>query len=222
MRTHDSAADKENWMADLEMLLLWSRQGGRRFRVDEVRLAYDLLLDRRLSRPDGQTLEPYRMMDINTVSDVMTAFERYRRTDADYLEVLRTQALEAEAAPPDGEKALNALLFQYQQDARRGEWVTDTGNVIYDWLTAEGWLVLTPSQKWEYYRQAAEAMPELMKQKQSDARSVSDEARKRTTQAIRDVINGIENEYAKRWIVAYAKDLALNDYLNEALHESLS
>ncbi|WP_234735352.1 hypothetical protein [Tellurirhabdus bombi] len=186
--------------------------------LEEVRLAYDLAVDGKLIDSKGKTLEAFRMLDFVSFSSVMEAFSRYCANDPDLIRLYRNQQVGALPEPEKTpEQYMQEVLAQAVAQVKRGESYPDFGNVLFEWLMRTEQISYTQEQIDAYYNLAyrpvidiivgeKEAIPLFPTQAQKDRRNI-------LTQMIADDLNDVHNDELYSRVRAYAKYLALNDYL---------
>ncbi|GAB3889742.1 hypothetical protein GCM10028803_00100 [Larkinella knui] len=184
----------------------WIKRRYATWTLDEIRLAYELAVDRKLD------VEPFRAIDPNYFSDVMAAFGRFRANDDALQRVYRNQLLISDRPEPTPEQ-INAFMESELQNAINQVWAgeeyPDLGNGLYDWLDKKGRIPFTPAQKWAYVEQAE---PLVRAKIAAEVATAPDQWSQRNLKALLNASIQNNTDLASR-VRSYAKYLALNDYL---------
>ncbi|MGV3561581.1 hypothetical protein [Larkinella arboricola] len=209
-----TAEDKQEHLKGLVTLIKWIKRKYAHYTLEEIQLAYELLIARELD------IAPFRAIDASYFSDTMAAYKRYRENNTELREVYRNQLHLPPANTEKTQAEIAAQMEGYLAEAlevvRNGGEYPDTGNGLYDWLDKQGRIPYTNAEKYEFVKQAE---PLVRANLTTDLANTSDQWTRRSLSALIKASMHNNADMAAR-VRAYAKYLAVNHYLKSLLNNA--
>ncbi|WP_138994026.1 hypothetical protein [Larkinella sp. C7] len=214
-----SAEDKPEHLKTVLTVLKWIQSQYATWTIEEIKLAYELLVSRKLG------IEVYRAIDPNYFSDVMAAYLRFRQGNVELQRVYRDQLLLPESTPkePDqdeAEKWMEFTLKRAVETVKHGGQYQDLGNALYDWLDSKGKIQMSKEQKIGFWNRAIDEITWDIANNQGKNKTLHETERTKQIRDLASLINGMLTPTASNRVLTYAKVLALNHYLVSLIPES--
>jgi hypothetical protein len=187
------------WVADLPVRNAWLIREFGRTSLDEVRLAYNMLVKEELHKADGRVLEAYPTIGPKNLGEVLAAYRRYVDGNRSVTEFLSTgkylPEVKKEPRPDQIDTFMELALAEALKQVGQGIEYEDIGNGLYVWLFKQGRLRPSDDEFEEALELAkARVLISLADQKEAAAQ-FSHKGRNRNREADIDDAryNGLEN-----------------------------
>lgn len=221
----EADSDDEEWFwAEVQNVSDWLRRERPSTTCEQVRKAYNLLVNEELKKGDGRVLEAYPKITPRHVGEVLAAYRRHVEGMAEVTQVISTGLYlppPAEATPEQIDALMEHRLREAIQFTKIGGIYFDLGNGLYTWLYSKK--RIDPSkEEWEAALIEAQKQirDDLAIQKEEMAAVGQDSLRIKIGQRLADVMNE-EGDYKKR-VRQQAFRICLTNYLSKRVGQELA
>lgn len=220
----EPGSDDEEWFwAELQNVNDWLRREHTTTTCEQVRRAYNLLVNEQLKKSDGKTLEAYPKINARHVGEVLAAYRRHVEGMAEVTQVISTGLYlpaPVEATPEQIDAQMEHRLREAIQFTKMGGIYFDLGNGLYTWLYSKK--RIDPSKaEWEaaLIEAQKQVRDDLAIQKEEMAAVGQDSLRIKIGQRLADVMNE-EGDFIKR-VRQQAFRICLTNYLSRRVGQEI-